>query len=81
MKRREFVKGSLATSAALYATSMFGLENIGGANDTVNIGIIGTGDRGGGLIPIINEIPNLRVVACCDIIPFRLEEGLAKVDM
>ncbi|AKA34571.1 Gfo/Idh/MocA family protein [Flagellimonas lutaonensis] len=80
MKRREFVKGSLATSAALYATSMFGLENIGGANDTVNIGIIGTGDRGGGLIPIINEIPNLRVVACCDIIPFRLEEGLAKVD-
>jgi predicted dehydrogenase len=80
MKRREFVKGSLATSAALYATSTLGFERIMGANETVNIGIIGTGDRGGGLIPIINDIPNLRVVACCDIIPFRLAEGLAKID-
>ena len=80
MKRREFVKGGLATSAALYATSALGFERIMGANKTINIGIIGTGDRGGGLIPIINEIPNLRVVACCDIIPFRLEGALAKVE-
>lgn len=80
MNRREFVKGSLATSALLYSTSTLGLDRIKGANQTINIGIIGTGDRGGGLIPIINEIPNLRVVACCDIIPFRLEEGLAKVE-
>jgi len=80
MKRREFVKGSLTTSAALYATSALGFKRIMGASDTVNIGVIGTGDRGGGLIPVINEIPNLRVVACCDIIPFRLEDGLAKVD-
>ncbi|MEM8508775.1 MAG: Gfo/Idh/MocA family oxidoreductase [Bacteroidota bacterium] len=80
MNRREFVKGSLATSALLYSTSGLGLDGIAGANSTINIGIIGTGDRGGGLIPVINEIPNLRVVACCDIIPFRLEEGLAKVE-
>ncbi|UJH66368.1 Gfo/Idh/MocA family protein [Allomuricauda sp. SCSIO 65647] len=80
MKRREFVKGSLATSAILYASSALGFERIKSANETINIGIVGTGDRGAGLIPIINEIPNLRVVACCDIIPFRLEEGLAKVD-
>ncbi|MEM8765754.1 MAG: Gfo/Idh/MocA family oxidoreductase [Bacteroidota bacterium] len=80
MKRREFVKGSLATSAMLYATSAVGFERIMGANGTINIGIIGTGDRGGGLISIINGIPNLRVVACCDIVPFRLEAGMAKVD-
>ncbi|WP_343487928.1 Gfo/Idh/MocA family oxidoreductase [Allomuricauda sp. d1] len=80
MKRREFVKGSLTASAALYATTTFGLGGIKGANETINIGIIGTGDRGGGMIPIINAIPNLRVVACCDIIPFRLQEALAKID-
>ncbi len=80
MNRREFVKGSLATSAVLCSTSVLGLDQIKGANATINIGIIGTGDRGAGLIPIINGIPNLRVVACCDIIPFRLEEALAKVE-
>jgi len=48
-------------------------------NDAINIGIIGTGDRGGGLIPFINEIDNLRVVACSDLIPFRLEAAMAKV--
>ncbi|MEM8927057.1 MAG: Gfo/Idh/MocA family oxidoreductase [Bacteroidota bacterium] len=80
MKRRDFVKKSLATSATLYGTSVLGFGKIKGANDTINIGIIGTGDRGGGLIPIINQIPNLRVAACCDIIPFRLKEALSKVE-
>lgn len=80
MKRRKFVKAGLAAPAALYASSVFGIDRILGANETVNIGIIGTGDRGGGLIPIINEIPNVSVIACCDILPFRLKEGLAKVD-
>ncbi|MFD2099026.1 Gfo/Idh/MocA family protein [Flagellimonas iocasae] len=80
MKRRDFiVKGSLASSAALYAPTVLGY-NAPSANDTINIGVIGTGDRGGGLIPFLNEIPNMRVVACSDIIPFRLESGLSKVD-
>ncbi len=46
----------------------------------INIGVIGTGDRGGGLIPFINEIENLNVIACCDILPQRLEKGLGKVE-
>ena len=51
-----------------------------GANDTINIGVIGTGDRGGGLIPIINDIKGLHVAACADILPFRLEAALSKTD-
>ena len=47
-------------------------------NDVINVGVIGTGDRGSGLIPLINSIPNLRLTACCDILPFRLEHGLAR---
>lgn len=79
MKRREFViKGSLASLAVATSSSVLGnLNPFNGSNDVVNIGVIGTGSRGGGLTPIINKIKNLNVAACCDILPFRLEEGLS----
>lgn len=44
----------------------------------VNIGVIGTGDRGKGLMSLITQIDGLEVVACADVIPFRLTEGLSK---
>ncbi len=82
MKRRDFViKGGLATTAI--ATSHLALSHIPKSKndiDAINIGVIGAGDRGGGLIPFINKIENLKVIACCDILPFRLEGGLNKVD-
>ncbi|MEP2026913.1 MAG: Gfo/Idh/MocA family oxidoreductase [Reichenbachiella sp.] len=82
MKRREFViKGSLATAglatSSLAAANMIGINK---ANSKVNIGVIGTGSRGRGLIPNINSIDNFNVVACADILPFRLEDGLSKVE-
>ncbi len=78
MKRREFaVKSILATAAigvpTLAMANLVGKEKV---SEAVNIGIIGTGVRGCELIRFINQIENLKVVACCDIIPFRLEEGL-----
>lgn len=78
MKRRSFVKkssiGALGAIAAMSSFNSFSFSK----NQTVNIGIIGTGSRGGGLIPIIDKIPNLNLVACCDILPFRLENGLSR---
>lgn len=75
MKRREFVlKGSLASLAVATSTSMLG--NFKGANDVINIGIIGTGSRGSGLIPFIDKINNINLISCCDVLPFRLEEGM-----
>lgn len=81
MKRREFViKSSLASAAvATSATAMGNLQRES-ANETLNIGVIGTGDRGSGLIPLINQISNFKVIACCDVLPFRLEQGLGKVE-
>jgi len=80
MKRRDFIiKGGLTSTAIVSSTSV--VANIIGkkpTHDTVNIGIIGTGDRGGGLTPIINQIDNFNVTACCDVLPFRLESGLKK---
>lgn len=82
MKRREFViKSTLATAAIASSTSM--AANIlynRNANNIVNIGIIGTGSRGGGLTPLINQIKNFNVTACCDVLPFRLESCVEKVE-
>ncbi len=80
MKRRDFViKGSLGSLALATSTSVFGnLISFNGANDAINIGVIGTGDRGGGLIPTLNQIDGINVAACCDVLPFRLEKALAK---
>lgn len=77
MKRREFVvKGSLATAALGSSTMALGKVFAHGKNDSIRIGIIGTGDRGSGLIPFINQIDRFEVAACCDILPFRLEKAL-----
>ncbi|RKR12259.1 putative dehydrogenase [Maribacter vaceletii] len=80
MKRRDFViKGSIASVAvASSTTALANTLNFTNAANKLTIGIIGTGDRGSGLIPLINEIDNFKVVACCDTLPFRLENGLSK---
>lgn len=80
MDRRKFIKKSGVASAAII-TSASALASIScsfESNEIINIGIIGTGDRGKGLMPLINQIENLKLIACCDIIPFRLEEGLKR---
>ena len=72
MKRRDFiVKSGVITGGML--TSAYAYNN---KKDTINIGVIGTGARGTGLIPFINQIENLNILACCDVLPFRLENGL-----
>ena len=80
MKRRDFIKkGSLLSAGMMASTySMTAMGNIIGANKQINIGVIGTGSRGSGLIPILNSIEDVKVVACCDVLPFRLEEGLKR---
>ncbi len=77
MKRREFTKKS---SVALAGVSTLGTGIWSPLKkDTIKVGVIGTGDRGGGLISIMNDIPGLQVVGCCDVLPFRLESGMKKV--
>ena len=79
MKRREFVIKSGLAAAALGTTSFMesGIAYPKKAADTINIGVIGTGDRGAGLINIMNDISELNVISCCDILPFRLQKGIA----
>jgi predicted dehydrogenase len=82
MNRRNFViKTGLATVATVSTNTLLGgTFSTKSPLETLNIGVIGTGDRGGGLIPFINQIENLQVVACCDSLPFRLDNGLKKIE-
>ena len=43
----------------------------------IRIGVIGTGSRGNGLIRLMTTMGGFEVVACADVLPFRLEQGLA----
>ena len=68
------VTAGIAGSSYIYGNI---LPNIN-ANETINIGVIGTGTRGGGLMRIINTIDKVNVIAGCDVLPFRLNKGLAR---
>ncbi len=46
------------------------------AKKPISIGVIGTGSRGAGLVRIMKDIPNLQVMACCDVLPQRLEAAM-----
>ena len=78
MKRRNFIKNAglatVATVSTVNPMSFLAFPN----RKKIKIGIIGTGDRGAGCIPLINSVPELEVIACCDILPFRLENGLKR---
>ncbi|GAA4817975.1 Gfo/Idh/MocA family oxidoreductase [Litoribaculum gwangyangense] len=82
MKRRSFIKKTATVTAGIASSSyLYGqvMSNIN-ANSTINIGVIGTGDRGGGLTTLLNSINDLKVVASCDILPFRLKAGVSKAN-
>lgn len=78
MKRRDFItKGSAAFLGVAATPALLNYTNLGSDGfKPIRLGIIGTGDRGGGLINFINGIENLEVAACCDILPFRLESAI-----
>ena len=82
MKRRDFIEksGLLSTGVLAGTSGLWAANSSFSPNDKINIGVIGTGSRGGGMIPFINQIDGLNVTACCDVLPFRLDEGLSKTD-
>ncbi|NIT55070.1 MAG: Gfo/Idh/MocA family oxidoreductase [Aliifodinibius sp.] len=78
ISRRKFIK----MSAAAAATGMtMGITNLSGnlrasPKEIVNIGIIGTGDRGEWEAYILKDLLGMKVIACCDILPEHLQNGL-----
>ncbi len=76
MKRRSFIElGIVGTTGFL--TNASGFMRKKAPSDTLKVGVIGTGDRGQSLLSFINDADGIDAIACCDILPFRLEEGLS----
>lgn len=77
LNRRKFLTNSTVTLGGILALNS-PVYNLLAKSSMIQIGVIGTGKRGLGLIDTINKIPNLKVVACCDIIPENLDEAINK---
>lgn len=80
LTRRQFLKGSAATAAALGLSGVGVFSEAGagqiGPEETINAGIIGTGNQGYMLLTRGIKVPNVRWVACCDIQEPNLKRGL-----
>ncbi len=72
------MKDSMLAGAGLALSMPYAqaIQRKASPSDVLNIGVIGTGDRGGGLIRLMQGMPEFKVVACSDILPFRLEPAV-----
>ena len=80
ISRRKFIANSALTLGGLMTVGSPLFGKAVAASSMVQIGVIGTGQRGLGLITTIEQVPNLKVVACCDIIPENLSAAMLKAD-
>lgn len=73
--RRNFLRqtAQLAAGAWVYP---YIIKHTNNPSDEIRMGIIGMGSRGTGLAVLMKKIPGLKVIACCDILPERLEAGI-----
>ena len=62
-KRREFLKN---TTLAAGAVSLVGPATWAGANDRINVAIIGMGGRGGSVMKTVAALDRVEVVKVCD---------------
>jgi predicted dehydrogenase len=76
--RRSFLKGSAAAAglAAFGAPAV----NVLGANESLRVGCIGTGGRCQALMRSLVQVPNVRIVAVCDIYDGHLDAGRKLAD-
>ena len=78
MNRRNFVKTG-ASVAALSSINLFA-KNPKGANEVINVALIGCGGRGrGAAANALNADPNTRLVALADAFPERLGDAIERL--
>jgi hypothetical protein len=67
--RRQFIKTSGVALAGLSLPILSNGFSLNKGSDSINLGIIGTGDRGAWESYILSKTPGIDVIACCDTIP------------
>ena len=75
MQRRGFIKkaGVLGSGLLLHHSMLRAFSS--NAVQKINVGVIGCGDRGKGLMLVMKELPDkFNITAVCDVLDFRLKE-------
>lgn len=84
LTRRQFLvtgaQTTLATAALVHAGSRSSRLNAIGANDRIRLAVCGVRKRGFDHVRLFSQIPNVSVVALCDVDETVLAERLAKMD-
>lgn len=77
MDRRNFLKTTAGSAAAvaLSRRSAWSAQNVLGANDRVNVALIGCGGRGRLVAGHMSRVPNVAIVAVCDISDTTIEQA------
>ncbi len=80
ISRKSFIKNSAFGLAGLAMTDFSGINILRSTKSVVNVAFIGTGNRGQGVIYTIkkNNLTQLNVTACCDMMPENLKKGIAR---
>jgi predicted dehydrogenase len=73
LSRRKFLAASAATVAATSALTLPASGQPLGANERINVGLIGTGGRCRALMAALAKVPNTRMMALCDVYDPNLE--------
>ncbi|OQP51248.1 hyaluronate lyase [Niastella yeongjuensis] len=75
MSRRHFIKQSGILAGGLLLSNQM-VQAFAGTADKINIGIIGCGDRGTGIMNMLKDLADrFSVTAVCDILDFRVENA------
>ncbi|MEJ7911539.1 MAG: Gfo/Idh/MocA family oxidoreductase, partial [Chitinophagaceae bacterium] len=76
MERRTFMKNSFLLAGGMYLSKTVGALPHSANAAKINIGIIGCGDRGKGIMTVLKDLGDMfNLVAICDVLPFRIEEA------
>lgn len=73
LTRRNFLKIAMASAPLILSSKALGVDSPG-ANETVNVGLIGLGGRCRQIWETCAQIPQMRVVAVCDCFKPRVDE-------
>src|ERR1044071_9829076 len=75
MSRRHFIKQSGLLAGGLFFGNQW-VQAFAGTAEKINIGIIGCGDRGTGIMKMLTELTDrFAVTAICDVLGLRIENA------
>jgi predicted dehydrogenase len=76
VSRRQFIESTTLGAAGLMLSASRAPASVLGANDRVNVGVVGAGGQGTSLIRNLATVPNSKITAMCDIFEPNLSKGV-----